>query len=140
MKTATATTFASMPKDYQSLVMMFLPRSIHDKIDYQNTMEVIDILVGHDLTDEQELFLDTLSTLAEVYEDEHYAIETKGLSPVAALRYLMEEHGMTADALGKFLGERTLGSKLLRGQRKIGLKYAKALAGKFAVDVSIFIE
>lgn len=139
MKTGAPTAFASMPKDYQGLVMMFMPRAIHDRIDYQNTMEVIDALAGHELTDEQELFLDTLSTLAAAYEDEHYAIATSGLSPVEALRYLIEEHKMTADDLGRFLGERTLGSKLLRGQRKIGLKYAKALARKFAVDVSIFI-
>ena len=46
---------------------------------------------------------------------------------------------MTAADLGKLLGERTLGSKLLRGERKIGLKYAKALASKFGVDLSLFI-
>ena len=139
MKTAAAIDFKKMPKDYQGLVMMFMPKAIHDTIDYENTAEVIDRLVGHELSDEQELFLDTLSTLVEVYENEHHAIKTSGMPPVEALRFLMGEHGMTAADLGKVLGERTLGSKVLRGERKIGLKYARILARKFGVDVGIFI-
>jgi HTH-type transcriptional regulator/antitoxin HigA len=139
MKTSTVMDFEKMPKDYKGLVMMFMPKAIHDEIDYENTVEVIDGLVGHELSGEQELFLDTLSTLAEVYENEHHAIKTSGVSPLEALKFLMEEHGMIAADLGNLLGERTLGSKILRGQRKIGLKYAKLLAERFAVDVSLFI-
>jgi HTH-type transcriptional regulator/antitoxin HigA len=138
MKTATLD-FKKMPTTYQGLVMMFMPKAIHDEIDYENTVEVIDALVGHALSDEQELFLDTLSTLVEVYENEHHAIKTSGLSPVEALKFLMEENGMSATDVGKLLGERTLGSKILRGERKIGVKYAKSLAERFGVDVSLFI-
>ena len=86
------------------------------------------------------MVIDTLSTLVEAYENEHHAIKTSGLSPVKALKFLMEEHEMSAADLGKLLGERTLGSKILRGDRKIGLKYAKALAKKFGVDLSLFID
>jgi len=139
MKTAPALAFKTMPKDYHGLVMMFMPKAIHDQVDYDNTLEVINALAGHNLSDQQELFLDTLSTLVEAYEDEHHAIKSRSLSPVEALQYLMDEHAMTAADLGKLLGERTLGSKILRGQRNIGLKYAKTLAKKFAVDVSLFI-
>ncbi|HZK80881.1 MAG TPA: hypothetical protein VFC46_07435 [Humisphaera sp.] len=139
MKTATVMKFKKMPKSYQGLVTMFMPRAIHDEIDYENAIEVIDALVGHALSDEQELFLDTLSTLVEVYENEHHGIKNSGLSPLEALKFLMEEHGMSATDIGKLLGERTLGSKILRGERKIGLKYAKSLAERFAVDVSLFI-
>jgi len=140
MKTAAVTHFKKMPKDYQGLVMMFMPRAIHDEVDYENTVEVIDALVGNALSDEQELYLDTLSTLVEAYEKEHYAIKIRGISPIDALHFLMEEHGMIAADLGKLLGERTLGSKILRGERNIGLKYARAMAKKFGVDVSLFIR
>ncbi len=140
MNTTNAMAFTDMPKDYHGLVLMFMPKAIHDKIDYENTMEVIDALAGHKLADAQELYLDTLSTLVEAYENEHHAIKTSKLSPVEALKFLMQEHDLTAAAIGKLLGERTLGSKLLRGQRKIGLKYAKTLAKKFAVDISLFLN
>ncbi len=140
MKTKTKMTFSQMPKNYHGLVLKFMPKAIHDKIDYDNTMEVIDTLAGHDLTDEQELYFDTLSTLVEAYEDDHHAIKTSGLTPIEALKYLLGEHEMTAADLGRLLGDRTLGSKILRGQRKLGLTYAKALAAKFAVDVSLFID
>ncbi len=140
MKTNYAMAFANIPSDYQGLVMMFMPKAIHDEIDYENTVKVIDALAGHELGDEQELFLDTLSTLVEAYEDEHHAIKTRGLSPIEALKFLMEEHEMTAADLGRLLGERTLGSKVMRGDRKIGLKYARLLARRFGVDVSLFIS
>jgi HTH-type transcriptional regulator/antitoxin HigA len=140
MNTTTTLIFAEMPKDYPGLVMNFMPKAIHDNVDYENTLEVIDTLVGHELTDEQELYLDTLSTLVDAYENEHYAMETHGMSPVEALKFLMEQHDMTADDIGRLLGERTLGSKILRRKRKIGLKYARTLAKKFAVDVSVFIR
>jgi HTH-type transcriptional regulator / antitoxin HigA len=140
MKTRARLRFKEMPKDFKSLVMMFMPRAVHDEVDYDNTMEVIDELAGHDLTDDQEIYLDTLTTLVEAYEDEHHAIKVGKMSPVEALKYLMEQSGMSPGELGKLLGERTLGSKILRGERKIGVTYAKALAKRFCVDVGLFIE
>ncbi|MGC8539840.1 MAG: helix-turn-helix domain-containing protein [Phycisphaerae bacterium] len=86
------------------------------------------------------MYLDTLATLVDAYENDHYAIEAHDMSPVEAVKFLMEEHKMSADDLGRLLGERMLGSKILRRQRKIGLKYAKALAKTFVVDVSVFID
>ena len=139
MKAKTELAFKDMPGDYEGLVNMFMPKAIHDEIDYDNTVEVIDALAGQKLSDDQELYLDTLSTLVEVYEEEHHGIRSSGMSPVEALKFLMEEREMNADELGKMLGERTLGSKVLRGDRKIGLKYAKILAKKFGVDVGLFI-
>ena len=52
----------------------------------------------------------------------------------------MVEHEMSAADPGKILGERTLGSKILRGQRKLGVTYAKILAKHFAVDIGLFVD
>ncbi len=139
MKRSRTMDFKKMPKDYKGLLMMYMPKAIHDEVDYENTVEVIDALAGHKLSADQELFLDTLSTLVEVYENEHHAIKSSGLSPLETLKFLLDEHGMLPADLGKLLGERTLGSKILRGERKIGLKYAKRLAEKFGVDVGLFV-
>ena|SRR5271170_3271037 len=140
MKTKTGMKFQETPRDYKSLIVMFMPQAIHDEIGYENTIEVIDALAGHDLTKDQEIYLDTLSTLVEAYEDEHHAIKTSGLSPIEAIRFLMEENNSTASDLGAILGERTLGSKILLGQRKVGITYARILAKRFAVDISLFIQ
>lgn len=140
MKTKSINKFESLPQDYAGLVMAFMPRSIHDEVDYDNTIEVIDLMAGHELTDDQELYLDTLSTLVEAYEDEHHAIESRGLSPVESLEFLMEQKGATAADIGKLLGDRTLGSKILRGDREIGLTYARTLAKFFGTEVGLFIR
>jgi HTH-type transcriptional regulator / antitoxin HigA len=140
MKITTPMTFSRMPRNYRGLVTMYMPRAIHDQVDYDNTIEIIDALAGHDLTDEQELYLDTLSTLVEAYEEEHHAINTRGLSPLEALKFLLEENDLSVTDLGNLLGERTLGSKILRGERKIGLTYARILAKRFAVDMGVFLD
>ncbi|HVX86399.1 MAG TPA: transcriptional regulator [Phycisphaerae bacterium] len=137
--TLTAIRFEKLPGDYAGLVNTFMPRAIHDEVDYANTLEVIDALAGHDLTDEQELYLDTLATLVEAYEKDHHDMRSKKLSGVEALRFLMDQHQMTAADLGTLLGERTVGSKVLRGERKIGLTYARILARRFAVDIGLFL-
>jgi HTH-type transcriptional regulator/antitoxin HigA len=140
MKTKTRLKFKGMPKDFKSLVMMFMPRAIHDAVDYDNTIEVVDELAGHDLTDDQEMYLDTLTTLVEAYEAEHHAVKLGNMPPAEALKYLMEVSGTTPADLAKLLGDKTLGSKFLRGQRKIGVTHARILAKRFCVDIGLFLE
>ena len=42
MKTKANLRFADMPRDYEALCRLHLPRPIHDKTDYENTVEVAD--------------------------------------------------------------------------------------------------
>jgi len=139
MKTAThSMDFRRMPRDYAGLVRMAPPRPIHDKVDLANATEVIDALAGHHLTPDQEDYLDVLSDLVQKYEEERSPARRVRSTPLQRLRYLMEQAGMTASDLGRLLGNRGLGSLVLRGRRQLSKTHIRTLAEHFRLDPGYF--
>jgi HTH-type transcriptional regulator/antitoxin HigA len=126
--------YAVLPKTYAELVRILMPRPLHDKVDYRNALGVLDALAGHKLTRDQEDFFDAIATFVEKYESEKHAIETPNLSPIDLLRSLVEEHGMTESDLGRLLGDRSLGHRILAGQRDLSKVHIRTLAAHFALD------
>jgi HTH-type transcriptional regulator/antitoxin HigA len=118
---------------------MLPPRPIHDVADHDNALEMLDALVGHKLNDDQLDYVEVLTTLVAAYEDEHHAIDTSGVSGLDALKFLVEENGMTASDLGELLGNRSLGSKILRGERELSKSHLRKLAAQFKVDAGLFL-
>lgn len=96
---------AALPVTYDARVAAFTPRPIHDKVSHGNTLSVIDAMVGRELNDEQEEYLDLLSILLEVYENDllkdKLASLPRGLSMI---QYLCEENGVSGVELGRILG------------------------------------
>ncbi|MBI4585340.1 MAG: transcriptional regulator [Planctomycetes bacterium] len=125
---------------FEDLVKLFPPHAIEDEIDYNNNIEMLDWLTSTpQRTEDQNRYLETLSILVEAYEEEHHAIDTSGLSPLELLNHLMEQHGMNASQLGELLGNRALGSKILRGSRQLSKRHIKILAEHFNVSAALFI-
>jgi HTH-type transcriptional regulator / antitoxin HigA len=132
---------ADVPKTYDALCRVHLPRPIHDKIDLQNATEIVDFLSGHKLNGDQEDYLDLLSDLVAEYEDEHLPFKTRKISGAALLAYLLEENGLNASDLSRILGtDRTLGAKILRGERNLTAEHMKKLGRRFAVDPGLFLR
>ena len=114
-------------------------RPIHDAVGYENACAMIDTLAGLDLNDEQEEYLEALSILMEAYEREAEDTpqETTGLE---ALKFLCEENNMSGQDLASLLGvSRTLGVKLLSGDRNLTTSHIRKLAGRFKVSHSLLI-
>jgi len=140
MKTATRSMdFRRMPADYAGLVRLFPPRPIHDKVDLANASEVIDAMAGHDLTADQEDYLDVLSDLVAKYEESRSPLRRTKSTPMVRLRYLMEQSGMSASDLGRLLGNRGLGSLILRGRRQLSKTHIRILAEHFRLDAGYFL-
>jgi HTH-type transcriptional regulator / antitoxin HigA len=140
MKTAARSIdFRRMPRDYAGLVEMLPPRPVHDKVDLANATEVLDAMAGHDLTADQEDYLDVLSDLVEKYEQEHSPVRRRGSTPRERLAYLVDQAGMTASDLGRLLGSRGLGSLVLRGRRQLSKTHIRILAEHFRLDAGYFL-
>ena len=60
-----------LPKTYEELVGLHVPRPIGDKVAYENTVAIVDALAGHTLNRDQEDYLEILSDLIEYYEEEN---------------------------------------------------------------------
>ena len=138
-KTAIKNDFRRLPKTYGALVAMLPPRPIHDDVDLANATEMIDRLAGFDLNDDQEDYLEALSTFVEAYEAERFPMDDARIGPLDALKALLAEHGMTASDLGRLLGNRTLGAAILAGRRNLSKAHIKKLAAHFKVAPGLFL-
>jgi HTH-type transcriptional regulator / antitoxin HigA len=129
-----------MPAKFSELVALLPPRVIRDENDYDNVIEFMDKLLARPrLTKGQTEFFETWSVLIGAYEDEHHAIDTSGISGLDALKYLLEQNDMTASDLGVLLGNRSLGSKILRGERELSKAHLRILADRFKVEPGLFL-
>jgi HTH-type transcriptional regulator/antitoxin HigA len=128
-----------MPKTFSGLCRLLPLRPIHDETDYDNAIDVLDALAGFDLNPDQLDYFVSMTTLVGAYEDEHHAIDTSDISGLDSLKYLMEQSGMTASGLGELLGNRSLGSKILRGERELSKTHLRILADRFKVDAGLFL-
>jgi len=129
-----------LPTDFDSLVRMYPPRAIHDEVEYDNMQDVIDALTSVPKRSEgQTEYLETLAILFSEYESRVHAIDTSDLTPIDMLKFLMEQNDMTASDLGRLLGERSLGPKILNGHRELSKAHIRRLADRFKVSTDLFL-
>jgi len=139
-RNSTLPAFRDMPRSFEALCAIHPLRPIHDEVGLENATEVLDRLVGHVLDRDQLDYVDALTTLVGAYEDEHYRKDLSHVTPLDALRYLIEQNDMTASELGLLLGNRSLGSKLLRGERGLSKAHITTLSRHFKVSPALFLE
>jgi HTH-type transcriptional regulator/antitoxin HigA len=125
---------ADIPETYSELVGLFMPRPLHDEVDYQNALGVLDSMAGFKLNADQEDYFDAIATFAEKYESVHHSIEGSKMTPLQLIRSLMEEHEMSESDLGRLLGDRSLGHRILDGQRELSKTHIRILAKHFSLD------
>ncbi len=109
---------------------------------YLEARNIVDRLAvkGEDeLTEAERDQLEIFSVLMEKYEEEHHSIDRLNLSPIEFLKILMKESGMSPSDLGRLLGDRSLGHKILGGERNLSKAHIKTLSEHFKVDASAFL-
>lgn len=130
-----------IPKTYTELLRLFMLRPVHDETELDNATEVMDLLAGHRLNKDQEDYLDALSTLTEEYEAEHHPVPESKVTRTDALGFLLAENDMNASDLSRLLGcHRTLGPKILSGERKLTADHLRILSAFFKVSADLFLR
>jgi len=130
-------------KTYSGLLAALPPRPIHDRHDYENAVEMIGRLVGHELNADQEDYLEALTVFVERYEAEHDAtqVDLRHVSGLDVLRSLLEENDMSGADLSRVLGaSRSLGPMILRGERGLTVAHARLLGERFGVEPWVFLR
>ncbi len=134
-----ALVFRYLPADFAGLVGVYVPKPIRDDAELDRAMEIIDALAGQKLTKDQDAYLDLVSELVEKYDAERAGRKLSKMSPRVALRYILKQAGLTPSDLGKLLGDRSLGIKILEGQREMSKAHIRKLAQTFKVSPALFI-
>lgn len=128
-----------IPARFNDLVAMMPPRAIHDAVEYDNAIAMLDALLARPrLSKGQQDYLETWALIVRAYEQAHHAIGDDA-TPAEALAYLLEASGMNASDLGQLLGNRSLGSKLLRGERELSKAHIVKLCEHFSVQPGLFL-
>jgi len=95
------------------------------KVDYrkalQRVSELMDAVPGTAECDELEVW----GRLVDDYEREHFPIERP--DPVAAIRFRMEQQGLTPTDLVPFIGSKSRVSEILNGKRTLTLRMIRNL-------------
>lgn len=134
-------TMADVPPTWEGLLGLYPLRPIHDRVDRDNVTAIIDAMAGHELTDDQEDYLDSISTLLNAYESEQDPVDTRKFSGIEMLRSLMDDHQMSAADLGRLLGvHRSHAAKILRGERSLTIDHLRVLSERFRVRPDLFID
>lgn len=99
--------------------------------DYEEALErldqIFDVPENTPEGDEAEL----LSILIEKYEDEHYLIEAP--DPVEAIKFRMEQMGMSKRELAQIIGYESRVSEIFSGKRKLTLAMIRNLHRKLKI-------
>ena len=134
-----ARNFSRLPKTYSGLVALHMPRPIHDKVAYDNAVEIVHALAGHKLNHDQDDYLAIMAKLVEDYESDNVP-EPKPIKGIEALKFLLEENGLTAADLGDLIGvNRSVAYRILKGARNLTAEHIKKLAARFAVSADLFL-
>jgi len=131
-KTPIPVTFLGLQKK----VLMLRP--IHSKSGYNKALKVASDLASRtELTREQAEYLEVLTENIKAYESKRFVAREH--SPLEILKFLVSENGMNGSDLGRVLGLRTLGAKILNGERGLSKTHIRKLANYFSVEPGLFL-
>lgn len=121
---------------------------IKDEEHYEEALSLIETLMeqaGDDATDPLNGLIELLSHAVADYEDQQesltaFEIEAESVPPdVAMLRLLMEQHRLgTADF--PEIGDKSLLSRIVRGERNLTKKHIEKLAERFGIGAGLFFR
>jgi len=97
----------------------------HSKKDYHALVKTLDSLideVGNKQNHPLAPVMETIGNLIENYENQEYKINES--SPIEALKYLMQEHGLKQSDL-KEIGSQGVVSEILTGKRELNIEQIK---------------
>jgi HTH-type transcriptional regulator/antitoxin HigA len=105
--------------------------------DYHSAIKRIEDLWGAKKDTSEGDELDLLVTLVESYETKHYPIAPP--DPLDAIKFRMEQMGMTKADMVKYLGSQSRVSEILSGKRKLTLKMVKSLYKGLKIPAEVLL-
>ncbi len=112
-------------------------RPIKTEQDYRTTISRVDKLWGAKKDTPEGDELDLLITLVESYEMKHYLIAPP--DPIDAIKFRMEQMGMTSADMVKYLGSQSRVSEILNRKRGLTLGMIKSLYKDLKIPADILL-
>ena len=113
-------------------------RPIKTEADHRAALNEIDRLMDAALNTLEGDRLDVLTTLVEVYEEKHHAIEAP--DPIEAILHRMDALGMSRKDLEPLIGTRARVSEVLSRKRPLTINMIRRIAVAMSIPADILIR
>ena len=113
-------------------------RPIRTETDYEAALAEVGRLWGAKSGTPTGDRLDVLVTLIEAYEDKHYPMDPP--DPIEAIRFRMEQQGLTRKDLEPMIGTRNRIAEVLNRKRGLSIEMIRSLHDKLGISAEILIR
>jgi HTH-type transcriptional regulator / antitoxin HigA len=113
-------------------------RPIRTKTDYQRALKEVDRLWGAKIGTSDGDRLDVLATLIDAYEGDHYPMDPP--DPIEAIKFRMEQQGLSRKDLEPLIGTRTRVAEVLNRKRNLSISMIRRLHDGLGISVEVLIR
>lgn len=113
-------------------------KPIRSEADYEAAMEDVAALWGAKSGTPEGDRLDVLATLIDAYEAKHHAMDVP--DPVEAIKFRMEQQGLTRRDLEGVIGTRTRIAEVLNRKRGLSIDMIRRLHSKLGIPAEVLIQ
>ena len=113
-------------------------RPIRTKADYKEAQRKISALLDAPVGSREAEILELLSVLVEAYEEEHHPVAPP--DPIEAIKFRMDQMGLTRRDLEPYLGSRARVSEVLNRKRPLSVEMIRRLNAGLGIPAEILIR
>lgn len=115
-----------------------MTKIIRTEKDYQDALERLNVLMDAAPGSPEDDELDLLSFLVEKYEEEHFPIDLP--DPLEAIKFRMEQQGLTRKDLVQYIGSQSKVSEVLNRKRPLSLAMIRALHDGLGIPAEVLLQ
>ena len=113
-------------------------KPIRSERDYEAALSEVERLWGSKAGTAEGDRLDVLATLIEAYEVEHYPIDPP--DPIEAIKFRMDQQGLTRKDLEEIIGTRTRIAEVLNRKRGLSITMIRRLHERLGISAEVLIR
>ncbi len=113
-------------------------KPIRTKRDYEAALKEVERLWGAKAGTAEGDRLDVLATLIDVYEAQHYPIDPP--DPIEAIKFRMEQQGLSRRDLEQIIGTRTRIAEVLNRKRGLSITMIRRLHERLGISAEVLIR
>ena len=113
-------------------------KPIRTKCDYEAALREIKRLWGGKAGSSEGDRLDVLATLIDAYEAEHFPMDPP--DPIEAIKFRMEQQGLTRRDLEEIIGTRTRIAEVLNRKRGLSIAMIRRLHERLGISAEVLIR
>ncbi|MCK4724478.1 MAG: hypothetical protein KAT29_01690 [Anaerolineales bacterium] len=111
---------------------------IKNEYEYEEALAHLDMLMDASLGSPEEAELELFDVLIENYEEERYPIDLP--DPIEAIKFRMEQEGLTRKDMIKYLGSQSKVSEVLNNKRPLSLTMIRALHNGLGIPAEVLLQ